>query len=270
MIVSAVSPVHVICIHWGDAYGAEDINKLHSMVRRNSSLPLNFHVFSDTAPQGLSPVIKVHPEPGLNIPQVINRFSYRKEAGLCDDQLGGLNGQRVFFFDLDVVITGNLDELFRYPEGDGFYIINDWNTRGNHVGQASCYSFVVGQLGYIKSAYEAEPERFQKQYGTASQEYLSAKVIERYGKLNFWPDDWCRSFRFHILPHSLLRWLQTPRRPRPGTKLIAFHGRPDIRDAIAGTWGKPGDVKAAKGLKKFYKHCKPTAWIPEYWMSGES
>lgn len=258
-------PVHVICIHWGTAYEAEDINKLHSMVVRNTTLPVCFHLFSSNPPDGLFAEILVHPEPALNIPPEQNRFAYRKEAGLCDDHLGGLTGKRVFFFDLDVVITGNLDEMFLYPKDDDFYIINDWNTNGDHVGQASCYSFVVGTLGYIKEAYEADPLGHQKRYGTASQEYLSRKVIERYGRLNFWPDEWCRSFRFHILPHPLLRWFQTPRRPLPGTKLIAFHGRPDIRDAIVGTWGKPGEPKAAKGLKKIYKHCKPTPWIRDYW-----
>ncbi len=262
---SAAAPVHVICIHWGNAYDAEDINKLHSMVRRNTSLPLRFHLFSDSPPPGLSEQIEVHPEPGLKIPHEINRYSYRKEAALCDDQLGGLTGQRVFFFDLDVVITGNLDELFAFPQGDRFYIINDWNTRGNHVGQASCYSFVVGTLGFIKSDYEAAPERYQKQFGTASQEYLSAKVIERFGALNFWPDAWFRSFRFHCLPHPLLRWFVTPNRPDPQTKVIAFHGHPDIQDALAGRWGLPGDSKRAKGWKKLYKHCKPTPWILEYW-----
>ena len=127
------APINVICIHWGDAYQARDINNLHSMVKRNTSHPIQFHLFSNTPPKELSPEILIHPEPGLKIPDEINRFSYRKEAALCDDQLGGLNGQRVFFFDLDVVITDNLDELFQYPEDDKFYIINDWNTRGNHV-----------------------------------------------------------------------------------------------------------------------------------------
>lgn len=169
------------------------------------------------------------------------------------------------FFDLDVVITGNLDELFLYPKDDGFYIINDWNTKGDHVGQASCYSFVVGTLGFVKQAFEADPAPVIQQYGTASQEYLSAKVIERDGALKFWPDEWFQSFRYHCLPHALLRWFQTPRPPRPGTKVLAFHGHPDIQDAIEGKWGRPGDRKRAKGWKKIYKHCKPTPWIQNYW-----
>ncbi|MDX1680717.1 MAG: hypothetical protein R3242_08300, partial [Akkermansiaceae bacterium] len=184
---------------------------------------------------------------------------------LCADNLGGLQGQRVFFFDLDVLITGSLDELFRYPEGKQFYIINDWNTKGDHVGQASCYSFVVGTLGFIKKAFEENPLAILDQYGTASQEYLSAMVIKHIGPLNFWPEEWFRSFRYHCLPHPLLRWFKTPSRPPEGTKVLAFHGHPDIQDAIEGQWGRPGDRKRAKGWKKIYKHCKPTAWILDYW-----
>ena len=155
--MSQADPIHVICIQWGTAYQAEDINKLRSMVVRNTSLPIRFHVFSNEPPEGLDDTIEVHPEPGLEVASANNRYNFRKEAGLCDDNLGGLKGQRVFFFDLDVLITSNLDELFQYPEGDQFYIINDWNTKGDHVGQASCYSFVVGTLGFIKKAFEEDP-----------------------------------------------------------------------------------------------------------------
>jgi hypothetical protein len=35
--------------------------------------------------------------------------------------------------------------------------------------------------------------------------------------------------------------------------------------AIHGTWGKPGDRKAARGWKKLYKRCLPTPWVKDYW-----
>ncbi len=43
-----------------------------------------------------------------------------------------------------------------------------------------------------------------ERYGTASQEYLSAMVIRKQGNLEFWPDAWCKSFRFHCLPWGFL------------------------------------------------------------------
>lgn len=264
--MSEQEPIHVIAIMWGTQYQTVDINNLYSMIRRNTSFPVSFHLFSNETSSDLTDDILLHSEPGLNVPSQYNKYNYRKEAGLCDDNLGGLNGKRVFFFDLDVLITGNLDDLFIYPEGNKFYIINDWNTKGNHVGQASCYSFVVGTLGFIKKAFETDPEPVLKKYGTASQEYLSAGVIKEEGALNFWPPEWFQSFQYHCLPPRFLRYFKTPERPKKETKVVAFHGHPDIQDAIEGRWGRPGDSKMAKGWKKIYKHCRPTPWITEYWQ----
>ena len=53
--------------------------------------------------------------------------------------------------------------------------------------------------------------------------------------------------------------------PGKETKAIAFHGLPDIRDAIEGRWGSERDKKRAKGWKRIYKHCKPTPWVLDYW-----
>ncbi len=258
-------PIHLITILWGDLYNEEDVNILYRMIRRNTQHEIRFHLFSDEPLPDLDPAIQRHPEPHMRIAPEHNRLAYRKEAGLCADDLGGLQGERVFFFDLDLLITGNLDDLFRYPQGDHFYIINDWNSRGNRVGQASCYSFVVGTLGFVRENFERQPAALIERYGTASQEYLSAQVIERYGPLHFWPEAWFRSFRFHCLPFSFLRHFLTPSPPPPESKVLAFHGHPDMQDALAGRWSPPGHRKAARGLKRLYKACKPTPWIRDYW-----
>ena len=53
------------------------------------------------------------------------------------------------------------------------------------MGQATCYSFVVGTLGSIKKDFETNPDAVIQKFGTASQEFLSEKVIQLYGKLHF-------------------------------------------------------------------------------------
>ena len=256
--------IHIITILWGKAYDEQDVNRLFAMITNNTSHPICFHLFSDESLPELNPVIIRHPEPRLAAHEQLQHLNYRKEVGLCDNSLGNLYDQRVFFFDLDVIITGNLDEMFAYPKSCEFYIINDWNTEGNHVGQASCYSFVVGTLGFIKEAFELNYTEVVETYGTASQEYLSAMVIDQYGKLNFWPEYWCRSFKYHCLPHPLLRHLLTPKKPDLKTKLLAFHGNPGVDDALIGRWSSQSSKKAAHGWKKVYKACKPTYWINEY------
>lgn len=257
---------NVICIKWGTEYSFEDVNKLCSMVKRNTTYDIDFYCFTDN-PNGLRDDVIIKPMTHLNVAPEDNKYAYRKEAGLCDDNLGGLKGQRVFFFDLDSLIVGNLDEFFRYPQGDTFYIINDWHTKGNTVGQASCYSFVVGTLGYVKKYFEDHPKEVVAQFYTASQEYLSSKVIEKYGPLHFWPDEWFCSFRFHCLPKWPFRFWKMARIPkRKGLKMIAFHGNPGLEEAREGIWcADKNNRKYPRGFKRLYKHVCPVTWVDTYW-----
>ena len=177
-----------------------------------------------------------------------------------------MDGQRVFYFDLDVLVVNALDDLFSYPKDDDFYIIDDWASKGHTVGQGSCFSWVVGdRYNDITTDYEENKAQIDREYGSASQEYLSDKIIEKQGALKFWPEGWFRSFRFHCLPHPLLRYFQAPPRPQaPDLKVIVFHGTPNPEDALVGKW--PSKSKHRwKIWKKLYKHIRPTPWIAEYW-----
>ncbi len=255
---------NVICIKWGTVYDYDDVNKLYKMVVKNTIHKVNFYCFTEDS-EGLDSGIIVKPLPEMNtIEEYKSKYGYKKEAGLCDNELGGLRGERVFFFDLDVVIVGNLDDFLDYPEDDKFYIINDWNTRGDTVGQATCYSWIVGTLGYIKEYYEQHPKEVVDKFYNASQEYLSSKVIERFGKLNFWPDDWFCSFRFHCMPKfGPMRYFIAPSIPKnmPNLKVINFHGYPKPKEAVMGYWR----IKKGQLWKRIYKYCKPTPWIEKYW-----
>ena len=264
-----MTAINVICIKWGTCYNADDVNKLFRAIKRNTSYDIDFYCFTDDC-INLEQEIIVKPLPEFAVNEKYQYSGYLKEAALCDNNLGNLGGKRVFFFDLDSLIVDNLDELFRYPQNENFYIINDWRhrhgRRKNTVGQASCYSFVVGTLGFVKEYFEKHSDEVWQKYGTASQEYLSAKVMDKYGNLKFWPDNWFKSFRFHCMPHPLLRYFIVPKIPKvAGLKMIVFHGVTGIPEALHGIWCKEENIKAPHGLKKIYKHVLPTTWIRNYW-----
>lgn len=252
---------NIICIKWGDRYPADYVNRLYNMVKRHTTLDFRFYCFTEDS-AGLDGDVIVKPLPELNVAPVDNKYGYRKEAGLCDDNLGELNGQRVLFFDLDVVIVDNIDCFFTYPENDDFFIIDDWKSKKGLVGQASCYSWVVGTLGYVKKYFEDHPQEVVEQFYTASQEFLSDQIIKKKGALKFWPDEWCRSFRFHCMPIGPLRKFVTPKIPI-GTKLVIFHGWPKPHEAITGEWSSDFKVPF---FKQWYKTVKPTKWIADYWQ----
>ncbi|MDR2077368.1 MAG: hypothetical protein LBP39_00170, partial [Rickettsiales bacterium] len=196
---------NVVCIKWGnsDYCSARHVNNLFRSVIENTKYTINFYCFTDNA-EGLNDAIVPIALPKVkNLDRVACNI-YQKEVGLCENNLANLEGQRVLYFDLDTVIVGNIDSFFELPKNDEFYIIEDWSHRGGIVGQASCYSWVVGTLGYIKSHFEEFYDEVYKTFGTASQEYLSSKIVEKYGKLNFWPNAWCRSFKLHCLPNPMI------------------------------------------------------------------
>jgi len=255
--------VNVICIKWGDVYDAKYVNILYNMVVRNTSYKVDFYCFTEN-PEGIDENIIIKPLPVLNtLKEYQTIYAYRKEAALCEDNLANLKNQRVFFFDLDIVIIDNLDELFDYPQNDKFYIVKDWNSKGDSVGQASVYSWVVGTLGYIKEYFEQNPKKVVDEFYNASQEYLSSKVIEKEGGLNFWPENWFCSFRFHCMPKfGPLRHFIAPKIPNiVGLKAIIFHGRPKPQEAIEGIWLLDDKPK----WKRLYMACRPTKWIEKYW-----
>lgn len=175
------------------------------MCKQNIKLhTLNFHCFTDMT-KGLHPDIISYPLPKLNVTPEDNKYAYKKEVGLCDDNLGGLKEHRVLFFDLDVVIVSEIDSLITYPKNNEFIIIKDYNKNSDEIGNASCYSWVVGTLGNIKKDFEENPQKWIKRFYTASQEYLSFKVIEKFGKLHFYPKEWVVSYKNNCIPPFLFK-----------------------------------------------------------------
>lgn len=253
--------IHVICIKWGTLFNAVDVNRLKRMIYKNSNNTINFHCFTENS-SGLDNDIISHPIPSIRVQP---NGCFKRETAFFSSNLGGLTGNRVFYFDLDVLITGNLDPLFNYPTDDSFYIINDWASKGDEVGQGSCFSWIVSEkYDDITTDYEENKEQIDARFGTASQEYLSEKIIQKQGALKFWPENWFCSFRFHCMPHPLLRYFKMPSMPeRDDLKVIVFHGNPNPEDALNGIWI---DKKKHQGKiwKKLYKKCKPTTWIQGY------
>ena len=123
---------------------------------------------------------------------------FKRETAFFTKNLGGLDGQRVFYFDLYVLVVHPLDDLFAYPTNDAFYIIDYWASQVHTVGQGSCFLPLVANC-YNDITTDCEENKAQKdvKYGSASQEYLFDKIIVEQGALNFWPGGCFRSFRFH-------------------------------------------------------------------------
>ncbi len=242
--------VNVLCIKWGKKYGPEYVNRLHNMVRRHLHRPFRFVCLTDDA-QGIDPGIEVKPIPPIGFDEFDQREPWTFGHGWLKltsfaKPLYDLEG-RTLFLDLDIVIVDSLDPFFDQP-GE-FVVIKEWDKKDG-TGNTSVYLFTVGAhvdaLDHLRSGYPKVVEEVRNE-----QEFITG-YLGRQGKVSYWPEEWCRSFKRHCMRRGIMGWFAPPVIP-PGARVIAFHGKPNPPDAIAGISGK------------WYRRVLPTAWVAEHW-----
>jgi hypothetical protein len=186
------------------------------------------------------------PIPELALPQGIPERGWRKLTTFEAD-LHGLRGTALFL-DVDVVIVDDLTPFFE--QAGGFLIIHDWKRPWRVTGNSSVYRFRLGAHADVLAEFRAHHDSIRQRFRN-EQAFLS-DALHRQGKLAYWPDDWCRSFKYHCIPRWPTNLWRTPRIPA-GARVIVFHGVVNPPDALAGrsngNWRRP----------------LPTPWIAEHW-----
>lgn len=200
-----VKPVNFVCLKAGTMYGANYVNTLYDMVRRNivEGYPGAFYCITDD-PDGLDPAIRVLP-----LPDDLERWwgkLYMFKRGLFHD------GSRMLFMDLDTLIVGSLNRLVEY---DGqFATLRDFG--GNGLGPAiiawEAGEFAAGVWEEWVAAGKPRNPRGDQGWMTDLHQGRFPKMIDILQEL--YPGDFC-SFKFDCDPMF----------PK-GTKVVCFHGEP--------------------------------------------
>jgi len=250
-----MQPVNIVCMKWGTKYGPEYVNILYNMVKRNITLPFRFICMTEIK-DGINKEIEISPLPEFQEPEekyLRSCLAWRKLA-IFDKDVLDLKG-KLLFLDLDVLILDNIDCFFSYS--NKLAIIENWSQPRRLIGQASAFCFEIGKYYHLLEKYNNQHKEVLETYHT-EQVYITREL----GKENFdyFPNDWCKSFKMHCMPGGILNSFLTPTKIPPKVKIIVFHGQPNPPDAIAGTWGAP-----VQWYKRFYKTIKPTKWIKNYW-----
>ena len=251
-------PVNVVTLKWGARYGAEYVNKLFAGVSRNLTLPFHFVCFTDDA-TGLTKGIKSFPIPEIDLDPPNLYRGWRK---LCLFKEGlPINGN-CLFLDLDILITGSLDDFFLY-EPEKIPIIHDWPTslrkifpKGPPVGNSSVFRFIANECTFVYEQYISEKEWALSTF-EPPQSYLTHCIRPR---MIFWPKHWVVSFKVHCLPPWPFNLFKTAKSPK-NAQIVIFHGHPDPDEAREGKWA----LGNKPSWKKIYKYTKPTPWIDNYW-----
>jgi hypothetical protein len=239
----------VICVKWGTRYSAAYVNTLWSMLKRNTRRETRLLCYTDDKTD-LGSEITTYPIPEFGLPQRKRKSTWRKLA-LWSPHLEGVSGD-VLFFDLDVVITGLIDDFFDYAPDATFCVIENWTQRGRRIGNTSVYRFRVGAHDYLCRRFEDRAENVFRTFPN-EQTYVSRNISE----MTFWPRSWCLSFKHNLLPMWPLNFLMSARLPK-SAKVVCFTGKPDPHEARDGIW-------PCRRYERPYKHVRPTPWIGQHW-----
>ena len=99
--------IDVVCLKWGHKFSSEYVNNLFSGIERNSTVPFKFHCFTDND-SGILENITCHKLPDLDI------TGWWYKLWLFSNDMPFKLGDRIMFFDLDTLVTGNIDDILEY------------------------------------------------------------------------------------------------------------------------------------------------------------
>ncbi len=253
-----MSRANVICIKWGKAFGPEYVNRLYSGTRRNLLRDIRFLCMTEDA-RGLHPDIEV-----LGLPDepfraemdaalaVANRQGAMRKVSLFrQGVIPDLDGP-VLGFDLDVVITGALDEMLDVAPGK-VAMRHDWVERrkGRPTGHGSVFRYDPARHGYLYDDLAAAPYAEVEKARGSEQRYTSHKAMDR-GDFAYLPEAWVVSFKHDCLPAWPANHWAEPRLPE-AAKVVCFHGRPKMPEAVA-------------GYRHWLRGCRPCGWLKEHWI----
>lgn len=243
--MSSAARRHILCMKWGTKYGPEYVNRLYAMVRRNLAGDYAFVCLTDDE-RAIRPEVQCLPIPALDLPAGIAERGWTKLASFSAD-LHGLRGTALFL-DLDVVVTASLEAFFTLP--GAFRIIHDYKRPWRITGNSSVYRFELGAhadvLAYFRAHCAAVRARFRNE-----QAFLS-DFLQRQNQLQYWPADWCPSFKYHGIPRWPANYWRAPQLP-DGARIVIFHGECNPPDALAGR------------RNRRWRHIRPAAWVAEHW-----
>lgn len=207
----------VACVWWGKQkgnqvtpYGVEYVEKLRNSVARSLTIPHDFVCITNLdVPDG---VIKVEPP----LPQTTG--GWWQKVGLFTPGLFDYS-QRVMFLDLDVVITGSLDNIASVQEP--FCMIENYGPNKRHAAHnSSCLVWTPSKQ--TENIYTKFSDDVMKEL------HGDQCWIWRVRRNEIWdyPKSWVVSYKYEKHP----QW----KHANKDTAIVVFHGDPkphQVRDA---------------------------------------
>jgi len=232
--------IKIICLKWGEKYGSEYVNRLCNGIKRNCTLPFELHCFTDNK-AGISEAIITH-----DLPYSATVASWWNKIWLFSNEVPFAKDERIFYLDVDTLITGNIDYLLM-DNTDGLVMLQDfyWGLARTATQSASgVMSWNVGRFNHVWNSFIQNPEKAMQSVHPHGDQVFIGNTLRN--SVKYWQDlypEQIVSFKVHCangLPDN--------------AKIVCFHGEPSIPDAATKSW------------KSWKFKAEPQPWVLDYWQ----
>jgi hypothetical protein len=229
--------INVICLKWGSKYSVDYVNRLFASVNRNTTEHFRFHCFTDDT-SGINSNIVTHPLPYSNIESWWNKLY------LFSNEIDIAIGEKIFYVDLDTLITDNIDDLLDVSV-EKIVVLKDFlngvATTAGDMG-SGLMAWRHGDYQTVWDSFIADPTSAIKQVAPhGDQHWIDLCIKDRQYWQNIFPGR-VVSFKVHCLtglPNN--------------AAIVCYHGQPSIPESVI-----------FKG-KVWKFNITPQPWVLNYW-----
>lgn len=220
-------PVNVACLIHGTGYSWNYVERLYSMVMRNITRPVRFHVYTEASREVPPHMIKHVLQEWSGVSGPRKSWWYKMQLFNSDLFKGSL-----LYFDLDVVIVGSLDWIpLMHPKF--FWAPKDFRSmwRATHTGiNSSVMWFDTQAFSYIWQDFKTRDLTHTIQKFQGDQDFVSEVVDKRL--LRYFPPNNAISWRWQAKDGGVNFKNRLYLSPGTGTRftnitsILIFHGSP--------------------------------------------
>ena len=228
--------VDCACVIHGNKYDWCYVERLYNMVKRHSTRPVRFHVFTEPNRSVPDHMIKhvLQDWPGIAGPK--KSWWYKMQMF----EPGRVTG-RLLYFDLDTVIVDNIDWM-QGLDARYFWSIRDFRHlwRPSWKGMnSSVMLWDTTRFAWIWKEFQKNDVKIQARLFHGDQDFLNSVLTEH--DLKFMDENMIKSWRWQIKDGGMDMKTRIYRRPDagsvllPGVKILIFHGSPkphDVHDPV--------------------------------------
>lgn len=219
-------PINCACVIHGNAYSWDYVDKLYAMLSRNISPGIQLHVYTEPTRPVPAPYIR-HDLVDWGVGGPKKAWWYKMQLFNSEHISGPL-----LYFDLDVVITKNLDWIWQLPP-QTFWSVRDFKYlwRPTFYGiNSSIMWWDTSRYHYVWEQFSQEnlAHIFKKYHG--DQDYITEAIHQDFRR--FFDTQLVKSWRWQALDGGFDFKRRSYYKPGEGTNItdrtsvLVFHGNP--------------------------------------------